>query len=176
MRRLIHYSYEPLTEVYSVKQDDSVRGHRGWLKPFGLWVSCQGDGDWIEWCEAESWRDYKHATQIVLAREANILRITNSAKWLEFDRNYVTPSSNDYRPEKVHWEAVARSYQGIIICPHLGEHRLSMDNMWYNGWDCASGCIWDKEAIARLVPLPEEQARLRRMGYDNARVPEIIID
>ena len=34
---------------------------------------------------------------------------------------------------------VASNYSGIEICPHF----KSRKNLWYLGWDVASGCIWD---------------------------------
>jgi hypothetical protein len=31
---------------------------------------------------------------------------------------------------------------------------LRMGLMWYYGWDCASGCIWDTSVIERVTLEP----------------------
>lgn len=43
---------------------------------------------------------------------------------------------------------VAEKYGGIEITPYLWEKRLN--SMWYYGWDCASGCVWDRSAVTGI--------------------------
>lgn len=51
------------------------------------------------------------------------------------------------------WEKVeADGFYGIEINPYLWQRRLD-GGMWYYGWDCASGVVWNEKAIldVRLV-------------------------
>lgn len=50
------------------------------------------------------------------------------------------------------WAAIGKLYDGIIIAPYLWERRLNGGAMWYYGWDCASGCIWNPRAISEVNP------------------------
>ncbi|QBI98814.1 hypothetical protein SEA_BOBBY_184 [Mycobacterium phage Bobby] len=51
-------------------------------------------------------------------------------------------------PDWIDWGKVAADYGGIIIAPYQWSRR--MDPHWYYTWDCASGCIWNLEAIESL--------------------------
>lgn len=62
------------------------------------------------------------------------------------DEYAIDPGPQVYR---IDWDAVAGTYQGIIITPYIWERRLG-DSAWYYSWDCASGCIWDPAAIGSL--------------------------
>ncbi len=47
----------------------------------------------------------------------------------------------------IDWPLLAGiDWDGIEICPYLQEFRRS-NSGWYYGWDVASGCIWDSEAL-----------------------------
>jgi hypothetical protein len=48
----------------------------------------------------------------------------------------------------INWNWVMGIYKGIIINPYLYERRYTY--LWYNGWDCASGCIWDTNCIKSI--------------------------
>src|ERR1700677_27694 len=84
--RLIHYSADPLTEVRSV--DLKERG-AGAYKPRGLWVSVEGDDDWLNWCKSESYgapEKFAHATEVLLRESANVLRLTTPLEIDDFTR------------------------------------------------------------------------------------------
>ena len=162
-RRLIHYSTTPLTEVYSITQDGYGSGS---YKPRGLWVSASGEDDWPAWCHSENFgvERLQNPVEVVLRPDAKILRISTPEGIDAFEREYVTRAAyphegaKEYRSESVNWKLVAERYQGIIISPYIWERRLT-DTMWYYGWDCASGCIWDAKAISHLVPIMDEMAQ-----------------
>jgi hypothetical protein len=82
---------------------------------------------------------------VTLSPTANILHVKSKKALENFARNFFLDSP--YYPS-IDWNKVAEEYQGIIIAPYRWEHRLDM--MWYYGWDCASGCIWDSKAIERV--------------------------
>ena len=144
---LSHYSDNPVLSPSSIKQKDDAD-----MKPQGLWLSVDGPDDWASWCESEKFRDiedqYQH--RVELTSSANILRITNSDELRDFHSKYV--AGQEGRPWEryaVDWSRVATGSQGIIIAPYIWSERLG-DIGWYYGWDCASGCIWDKDAIAKV--------------------------
>ena len=162
---LIHYdagfTYDP-TRVYTPED------RHGCGKPVGLWVSVKGDDDWWWWChdragdddepfEAES---FAHAYRVHLAPGHNVLHIQSGQELEEFHTAYAAPTEfEDHMAEHfghfgeeflrlrwpIDWAKVALDCQGLIIAPYQWNHRLSM--MWYYGWDCSSGCIWDLSAI-----------------------------
>jgi len=144
---LVHYSAAPIGPIYDVEQD-------GWnrfrSKPRGLWVSVVGEHDWHSWCHSEGFalEHFEFATEIILRKDANILKIDNVERFDGFRRGY--RAENGVRNAEIDWDSVASDHDGIIIAPCLWSRRLEMDSMWYYGWDCASGCIWRKRAIAEV--------------------------
>jgi hypothetical protein len=135
---LVHYSatavrgFEPRTET------------QGRYKPKGLWVSV-GEA-WREWCEGEEYAlDTLAVRHVVeLAPEANILVLETADELDCFTARYLVEGTG-WREDMVDWEQVSRSHQGVIVAPYQWSRRLELD--WYYGWDCASGCIWDGDAI-----------------------------
>jgi len=148
---LTHYSKKPLRyeDVKSKKQKDKP----DW-KPVGLWVSM--DGSWKEWCEAEEFSLDRLACEadIELKPDARICRIKSVEELDTFHENYKAPLFPDAPIQLgamigIDWKKVAKNYQGIIIAPYIWERRLEGDaHSLYYGWDVASGCIWDKNAIS----------------------------
>lgn len=152
---LMHYSDVPVvldrTRVYEPQSD----GEYTYEKPQGFWVSVAGDDDWPAWCESEDFRlgrlIFSH--RVTLAAGANVLILESPSALDAF--------TGEYRPrgmEHAHsglgpgidWRRVADRYDGIVIAPYQYSRRF--DLAWYYGWDCASGCIWNLDAIADLVP------------------------
>lgn len=37
------------------------------------------------------------------------------------------------------------------ITPYCWPARMDPDLIWYYGWDCASGCIWDASTIHQVT-------------------------
>lgn len=145
--RLLHYSAAPLLSV-----DD--RDHELYPdhKPQGLWFSV-GEA-WKDWCEAERFGLDRllHVSPIVLGRGAKILRLRNPAALDKFTAAYRTPllPGTDLRSFVIDWPKVSESYDGIVIAPYQWRRRLSIEAFWYYGWDCASGCIWRRRAVALI--------------------------
>ncbi len=143
MKDLVHFSDSPLLEVYDTKPDK----HRQFHKPKGLWLSV-GEA-WAEWCLAESFHisALSYVTPVILAPEANILRLNRVADLDSFTREYRTDSRYTYS-EGIDWPRVMSEYEGILIPKYYWSRRFDLN--WYYGWDCASGCIWRKRAVASL--------------------------
>lgn len=128
------------------------------MKPIGFWVSV-GD-EWKEWCEGEHFGIdrlvFEH--NVTLKPKARIKYIKSAKELDDFQEKYMAdheinhhqPSSGGYMVHYIDWAKVQRRYDGIIIAPYLWERRLHINSMWYYGWDCASGCIWNKRAIDKI--------------------------
>jgi len=145
--RLIKHGKEIITldrnRVYPIKDRDS------YFKPNGLWVSDEDDFGWRAWTTGEDWGTdslvYEHLVE--LWTDANVLLIRNVEELDKFHNAFkarLGPWEHG-PPRWLDWTKVYPRWQGIIITPYLWERR--MDYMWYYGWDCASGCIWDLSAI-----------------------------
>lgn len=142
MRRLLHYSREPLVTIRSVEQlDDQSR------KPRGLWVSVEGDDDWKQWCLDADFRTENLVceTEVVVQPGAQVLTIASETELDAFHGIYAT-SNRSWHDSAPCWREVAKRWQGIVICPYQWSRRMTL--MWYYTWDCASGCFWDASAIA----------------------------
>jgi len=140
--RLLHYSKTEIKQPRSAPQF----GER--FKPKGLWVSVEGPYDWRWWCEAEDFCDIPALVEheVVLAKSAKILYLEDASEIDRFSRKYRVGSYS------VDWEKVASKYDGIIIAPYCWERRMERSSDWYYPWDCASGCIWNASAIAKIKP------------------------
>lgn len=148
---LTHYSSGPVSRVYSVAQQRQPH-----FKPYGLWVSVDaGSIGWPDYVEAEQ-GDHRWRLHVVhdvrLAPDARILLIATVEDFDAFAGLYGRTERqvpSDYHMY-IDWTAVAEAYQGIVIAPYRYDRRLD-GGLWYYGWDCASGCIWDADAIAAIT-------------------------
>ena len=157
--RLIHYSNKPLSEVRSAKQDVALARPD---KPQGLWFSV-GDGEdgWRAWCEGESFNigGLVCATEIVLHPNAGILRGSTAEQIDEltarygYDCDHMPPHLSYGRGYGINWKKIAERHDGILIAPYVWERRLHRGTHWYYGWDCASGVIWNAQAVHELRAL-----------------------
>lgn len=151
--RLLHYSAKPLSRLRSVTFAAQRKHEGGVFKPVGLWVSVEGDDDWLAWCKAENWGTDRlsYVTEIKLPDTAHVLRLTNSAEIDRFHGAYAKPIYGGSR-SYVYWPDVAKDYDGLIIAPYCWDRRLEgAASAWYYGWDCASGCIWNADAMTALA-------------------------
>ncbi|HEY4355926.1 MAG TPA: hypothetical protein VGN16_09280 [Acidobacteriaceae bacterium] len=156
--RYIHFSARPLERVHTVEQAPPGTGG-SFLKPLGLWFSVEGNDDgWKSWCEAEMFRTDKLAfqTEIVFRETARILKIETPESIDDFTQNY-QPKQRAI-PQlrggfEMDWHRVAREYDAMVISPYQWERRMGEHTMWYYSWDCASGCVWNADAIKELVPV-----------------------
>lgn len=155
--KLIHYTKQPLYKVVTVKQPDYS------MKPQGLWVSVEGPDDWKAFCQTTTIFDdsFEHTYEVKLKDDANILRLSSpedidafEAEWIKPDPDYQKAGLG--RGHQIDWQGVAAKYQGIIITPYIWPRRFSA-GVWYYGWDCASGCIWNAAAIASVEEVDQEE-------------------
>ena len=139
----VHFSSKPIKLIRSEKQLNKG-GFFG--KPNGFWYSIEGNGDgWSDWTAAEDFTDTN--TQIAYELEVDLSKcivISNKAELKTFTEKYklIRPSYH-----AIDWKKVARDYSGIEINPYIPTYELDSQFVWYYGWDCASGCVWDSRII-----------------------------
>lgn len=167
--RLSHYSKSPFIfdKQYRYRQDRP----RGYGKPAGMWVSVDGEMDWPEWCLSEEFGIQHLATRyrVTLREGHNVMWIGSAGQIeafhnkfsVESDLSRIYQANDPFAGEFTHnqrvidWHAVKDAgYDGLIIAPYQWSLRLRGPH-WYYGWDCASGCIWNIDAVEsfELAPL-----------------------
>lgn len=126
---------------------------------------------------------YEH--EIQLTPSAKILYLHSADDLQEFTRKYGYSLLDEiYKAEGrqtyssmrggrvtydgIRWHELTRKYHGIVITPYIWEERLG-DLMWYYGWDCASGCIWNPRAIASISVVKERKVPRKPTYWQAAR-------
>jgi hypothetical protein len=128
----------------------------------GFWYGI--DGSWADWCLCEQFRGGERYFYELEIDTSAILTISTIAEFEAFEDEYIGPppwqSDLDRYIDKmapgtprhmriglgeINWPKVAEKYAGVEITPYLYEKRLS--SHWYYGWDCASGVVWDINAV-----------------------------
>lgn len=133
-----------------------------------------GEYGWRQWCEFEKIDDwcFDFPYEVSIKDNANILRLETAAEVYKFQQQFRyskhDKTGNDdfifiittMFENHINWSRLYYLYQGILINPYPESPRwFSLDapqdinggvvdvGGWYNTWDCASGCIWDMNAI-----------------------------
>lgn len=163
MTTLMHYTSEPLvfdpTRIYEQGEPHSYG------KPKGLWVSVAGEDDWPSWCQYEECftDSLVVAHRVTLAASAKVRTIASAFELDAFTGIYTVQTDwerkwpwkmTDRTKWPIDWREVAKDYDGLIIAPYQWSRR--METEWYYGWDCASGCIWNLDAIESVDVVAEQ--------------------
>lgn len=171
--RWVHYS-DMATEIGLFSKNPVDETFR--CKPRGLWITPEGVVDnWYDWCLAEDFNkgDLNFIHDVAIKPEARLLRLETGADIDAFTEEYafsvmeeagLVEQEKDQRSadwmrrqrDAVRWDKVAETYQGILIPNYIWEKR--MNPFWYYSWDCASGCIWDVDAIESIKCRSTESA------------------
>lgn len=144
---LSHFSHEPITKIETKIQLKAPRS-----KPKGLWLSVDGQDDWVEWNRAEEFieTDAQYHYRVVLNKCALIRYIRDAGELMNFHIEFAAKDEKDWTYDQILWNKVQAEYDGIIIAPYIWSMRNDSVARWYYGWDCASGCIWHADAIQRI--------------------------
>ena len=141
---LYHYSKHNLTALKSASfsRNQDVND-----KPKGLWVSVEDA--WEEWCKEQEYQlsHLKVKVKVELLAYNNVLWLYTEEEFEEFQCLF---GVSRYDSLLINWRKVAEEYGGIIISPYFWGFRLASNSLWYYGWDCASGCIWNEEEVENL--------------------------
>lgn len=116
-------------------------------KPNGLWISADGEDDWLSWCQSENFalERLAHRHIIKILPQANILTLSQPCDLDNFEKKYGIPCEHGFLGYSIDWNLVASEYDGIVIAPYQWECRMKKN--WYYTWDCASGCVWNTQII-----------------------------
>lgn len=151
-----HFSEEPLESIKHIP----LEKQQLLSKPIGFWYSW--GGTWPLYLLSEFFylgrKEGKWATNrienINYIYKVNIdfrdvLRIRRKKDFTWICNEYGKPSTNDMArfadyPYDVNWHKFCIDFKGIDI---EYDKNASYDYHWYYGWDCSSGCIWNKDAI-----------------------------
>lgn len=183
--KLRHFSHKIVTDVRGSRQ--VAKHYLGFgPKPKGFWISDESDHGWYKWSTGENFRRFslRFEHEIVLSDKAKILYLRSAKDIDDFADKYQSThpmSANsivrnaqrrmedrrvfggDYVYD-IDWKRVSQKYHGIIITPYIWEQRLGR-HMWYYGWDCASGCIWNARAIESITMIRERISMPKKPTY-----------
>jgi len=147
-------------------------------KPKGIWYGIADS--WIDWCISEHFGGIHQYIYEVVLDEGNILTIDNIQDFEKFEDEHKDipewrkelqsvdgfpfdlPFGRSRYFDSMNYRKVSETFGGIEITPYQWEKRL--ESMWYHGWDCASGCIWNPSVIKDL----------RLFAYFDARKGEFV--
>ncbi len=150
----------------------------GHPKPNGLWFDV--NGGWKQWCEAVQFRTgaFRFRHKVTILDTSRILFLKNADDIDVFTQKYGHDFSGNIEPLQtpeeldnfaaqygkdlfrdvlgqfvsyIMWGDVAKEYSGIIITPY--SRSRSQTYLWYYGWNCAGGCIWDTNIISLGKPI-----------------------
>lgn len=142
-----HHAATPITLLRHVEYKQCAG-----FKPSGLWYSV--DGDWERWCKDEQFALHRlnalHSLEVDTSRVLILSTIEDIDRFTETYQCNPCPNLKLMPGHSIDWIGVASRYSGIEIAPYQWERRLHLGTFWYYTWDCASGCIWDLNAIKRF--------------------------
>lgn len=157
----------------------------GHPKPNGFWFDV--NESWKRWCQSTQFRlealRYQHTVTILdtsrilflrKARDIDVftreyahnlsghIQVLHSTTDTDaFARQYGRDLFSDIQKQfsnYIMWGEVAEKYSGIIINPY--SRARSLTYLWYYGWNCAGGCIWD----TRVIRLGEPRQKARSLS------------
>ena len=73
---------------------------------------------------------------------------------LDLFRDIISQFSN-----YIMWEEVALKYSGIVVNPYFPEKGEAY--LWYYGWNCAGGCVWDTNEVRLGKPQHSKSRRIK---------------
>lgn len=165
-----HFSSKPLKNIRSLSQE--TIGFTAYDKPNGFWYSC-GD-DWLKFLETEM--PYELNSKIYVYEvdidDSKILKMSTASDLDAFTEKYHVKDAAkllipnlSYTKQTIDWDMVAKEYSGVEICPYIGSRRLQLS--WYYGWDVASGCIWNRDAVksVKLIGAIKEKRPVSESQY-----------
>lgn len=134
-----HLSQDPKLQLV-----DRGRNTFAAYKPVGFWY--QIDDDWERWMNSEEWYMSYNSKYSVDVSQVNLLEARTPKDLDRITELYQKPLIESVSTDSPHyntldWQRLFKLYDGFEIAPYIWERRL--EYMWYYGWDCASGVIWD---------------------------------
>lgn len=118
---------------------------KSYRKPDGLWITTDNENNWKDWCEENCFNleNLKVRNEFKIIDTSKILYLETLIKFDMFSRSFSIADSCN-----INWEEVSNKWDGIIIPFYFYERRF--DPIWYYGWDCSTGCIWNTSILKEL--------------------------
>ena len=142
MKRL-HSSKKPIKRIKDTERQAIE------FKPVGLWYGI--NFEWRTFCNREFSDGLGKYNYEIILDMTNILKISNFEELCKFENKYGKEKYKWSLIDNIDWIKVSKTYDGIEIQPYIWEARLI--KLWYYGWDVASGCIWNKKAIKKIIKI-----------------------
>lgn len=141
-KRIVLSKYRHPPIVLPIGNKDIAEDHHHGRKPFGgLWYSF--GNNWIQWSEQVPWRIRMFIHEIKINSE-HMLILKNIEETSLLEKKYGSKRYDGFRYETlINWKKVAKDYGGVELQRNSMHHRD-----WQEPWDVASGCIWNKQALA----------------------------
>lgn len=151
--KIRHYSKREIYRLFHIEHLEEVQLYH-YAKPQGFWISVEDDLEqgWNAWCKSENYcvDHLKYEHEVQLKPDCNILYCITEQQVFDLSRQFPFKSKYYNEIKYVDWIKVKEKYQGIIIAPYQWQCRWALETSWYYGWDCASGCIWDLNAVESI--------------------------
>lgn len=131
--------------------DDKIRGGVG--KPKGIWFSV--GTAWIDWCQ-DNWQSWVAKRSVEFDLSACRLKVVKTAESKAFEEEYGIPQMPGLPRypalETPDWaRLLAEGYDGIIVPDYRRTWGWDeAQGVWWYGWDCPSGCVWNASKIRIL--------------------------
>ena len=81
-----------------------------------------------------------------LSANIELLQDTETPELLRAGTGMIFPRSSGGFSNYIMWAQVAERHSGIVVDPY--SRARSRTYLWYYGWNCAGGCIWDTGIIS----------------------------
>ena len=169
--RRLHISKDLIERFISKRQ-------RVEMKPIGIWYGF--NESWLEWMLDAGCNWFQPYIYEVIVDEEKLLRISNHDQFEDFEEEfgslpaYMLRMQENARKVKaagfdtpdydylfgpnplgmrrytqhIDFPKLSKQYSALEITPYLYGKRL--EAIWYYGWDCASGCVWNKKGLKEL--------------------------
>lgn len=153
-KRKFHITNKKIESFEKVTQRENS------VKPVGIWYGI--NDAWMEWCAGEQQNWFCPYIYEIKTKKSKILTIENVAQFERFEDKYTmsclsgiqgfpairNPTNLRLFDGQIDWIKLSSEFSGLEIPNYLWEKRLN--SMWYYGWDCASGCVWDEDGIKEI--------------------------
>ena len=143
------------------------------FKPHGVWYSDGQQDNWLNWCCGE---DCQHFLRRYLYRleldRTSMLVLKTEQDLKDFTQQYGTHELGWEFVREINWPQVQQRFTGIEIMPYQWNSRLEPATSWYYSWDCASGCVWQPEAVLacwRVGENTQVEPRGQQRSFDDGR-------
>ena len=148
----IHYTGENFTALDLNRTYNQYTEKLAFNTPNGLWVSVAGIHDWEQYCRENNNRleALQYEFQVLLKPQAKILILHNNSAFEGFIKEF-GHYKEKYFDLSIRWDEIINNYQGIVL-PHVFPQLMNMFH-WHKTWCCSSACIWDLQAVEKIIRL-----------------------